>query len=78
MKVESAEEGGLPPSINLSNEDRQKLDNVKLFKIQLRLDAAEGEQANSLIAAGRHQITVTEYHKGRREPYPRVIPVYDK
>ena len=56
MKVESAEEGGLPPSINLSAEDRQKLDNVNLFKIQLRLDAVDDEQANSLIAPGRHQI----------------------
>ena len=78
MKVESAEEGGLPPSIHLSPEQRQQLDNVFLFKIQLRLDAIEDDKSNSLITAGRHEIIVTEYYKGRREPYPKVIPVYMK
>ena len=41
-------------------------DNMLYFKIKLEKDM------------GGSQIIVQEYHKGRREPYPKVIKVYEK
>jgi len=41
-------------------------DNMLYFKIKL-----EKEMSGN-------QIIVQEYHKGRREPYPKVIKVYEK
>lgn len=60
----------LPSTLVLSNNATHNLDNVILFRIKL-VDAHKkpGET---------HTIQVSEHHKGRREPYPKVIRVYEK
>jgi len=60
----------LPPALALSQNSTQNLNNVILFKIEL-LD--EHKKAGDV-----HVIQVNEHHKGRREPYPKVIRVYEK
>merc|ERR1711935_138023 len=60
----------LPPALALSQNSTQNLNNVILFKIEL-LD--EHKKAGDV-----HIIQVNEHHKGRREPYPKVIRVYEK
>ena len=54
----------------------EKLANTLLFKINLEFNLPEA--SDNLAKAGKHVITVAEYHKNRREPYPKSIHVYEK
>lgn len=60
----------LPKTLELSRNATLNLQNVILFRIELHdLLKKSGET---------HVIQVNEHHKGRREPYPKVIRVYEK
>lgn len=60
----------LPHTLTLSKNASHNLNNVILYKIEL---PASHKKENE-----EHVIQVQEYHKGRREPYPKVIRVYEK
>lgn len=60
----------LPKNVALSSNATNNLNNVILFRIELHADHKKPSEA--------HSIQVTEHHKGRREPYPKVIRVYEK
>jgi hypothetical protein len=53
----------LPKGILTSSNKTSLLDNLMIFKISLRPDT--------------NWISVLEYHKGRMEPYPKTIKVYE-
>jgi hypothetical protein len=60
----------LPKSFFANHKNLTKLaDNLILYKINLP-SAEKAVQTDRMI--------VMEYHKGRREPFPKVIRVYEK
>jgi len=60
----------VPNSLVLTGNASHNLNNVILFRISLH--------DNHKKAGSVHTIQVNEHHKGRREPYPKVIRVYEK
>ena len=60
----------LPQTLSLSKNATHNLNNVILFRIDL---PDEHKKAGEV-----HTINVNEHHKGRREPYPKVIRVFEK
>ena len=59
------------------NLNQEALENIILLKIVLTMDSIT-EKQDFLTKAGKHSIEVKEYYKGRREPYPKQIHVFDK
>ena len=66
LKVEQVSR--LPADFKLAKNVTSQLDKLLIFKIDLPLDKK----------SDLDQLTVYEYHKGRREPYPKTIKVYEK
>lgn len=60
----------LPSALALPLNASHNLGNVILFRIELLEEHKK--------AGEEHIIQVNEHHKGRREPYPKVIRVYEK
>lgn len=60
----------LPQTLSLSKNATHNIQNVILHRIELPTELRK--------AGEEHVIQVNEYHKGRREPYPKVIRVYEK
>jgi hypothetical protein len=58
----------LPSSFNTVNSVSKSLDKLVFFKINLPLD----------LIPNIDNLVVYEYHKGRREPFPKQIKVYEK